>query len=78
MHGKTLPVSFDISDWGQATDPWGNERIAFEAKAKIDRRKFGLKWNKGLKKVGGLTIGNEVHLNLNVEAIKIKPKKKTK
>lgn len=72
LHGTTLPVTFKIIDWGgTAIDPWNNTRLAFEAVAKIDRTKFGLKWNKGLKKAAGLMVGNTVAINLEIEAIKV-------
>ncbi len=79
MRGKTKNIKLKITDWGgTAVDPWGNHRIAFEAEGKIDRRKFGLTWNKGLKKVGGLTVGNEVRLLIQVEGIKKDEPKKAK
>jgi len=72
IHGITLPVTLKIEEWGgTVTDPWKNKRLAFEAKGEIDRRKFGLTWNKGLEKVAGLMVGNEVILQLEVEAIKM-------
>ena len=37
---------------------------------KIDRRDFGLTWNVALE-AGGLTVGNEIKINIEVEAIKV-------
>ena len=53
-----------------AKDPWGNEKIGFEASGEIDRRDFGLTWNKGLKKVGGFFVGNMVKFDLQIQANK--------
>lgn len=72
IHGITKTVTLDIEEWGgKAEDAWGNQRIAFEATGKIDRRDFGLTWNKGLKKVAGLTVGNDVTFVLDIQGIKI-------
>ena len=72
IHGITKTVTLDIEEWGgKAEDAWGNQRIAFEATGKIDRRDFGLTWNKGLKKVAGLTVGNDVTFILEIQGIKI-------
>ena len=72
IHGITKTVTLDIEEWGgKAEDAWGNQRIAFEATGKIDRRDFGLTWIKGLKKVAGLTVGNDVSFILEIQGIKI-------
>ena len=73
MHGVTRPVVLEIVDWGGvAVDPWGNEKLAFEAQGKLDRTDFGLKWNKPLSQAAGVLVGNEVKLIIYVEAIKVK------
>lgn len=72
LRGITKVVTLDIEEWGgKAEDAWGNQRIAFEATGKIDRRDFGLTWNKGLEKVAGLTVGNDVVFILEIQGIKI-------
>lgn len=72
IHGITKTVKLDIEEWGgQAEDAWGNQRIAFEATGKIDRRDFGLTWNKGLKKVAGMMVGNDVTFILEIQGMKI-------
>lgn len=72
IHGITDTVTLDIDEWGgKAEDAWGNQRFAFEATGKIDRRKFGLTWNKGLKKMAGLTVGNDVTFVLEIQGIKV-------
>ncbi|MBT6324978.1 MAG: polyisoprenoid-binding protein [Bdellovibrionales bacterium] len=72
IHGITKSITLDVEEWGgKAEDAWGNQRIAFEATGKIDRRDFGLTWNKGLKKVAGLTVGNDVTFILEIQVIKV-------
>ncbi len=65
----TRPVVLEASFEGRAKDPWGNERIGFTATTRFDRRDFGLQWNVPLE-AGGLLVGNEVRVNLEVEAIR--------
>jgi len=69
IKGITKPVTLSVEYLGSAVDPWGNERVAFNAHGTIDRRDFGLTWNKVLE-TGGLLVGNEVRIILEVEAIK--------
>jgi len=61
----TLDVEFD----GRTKDPWGGERVGFSANGKIDRRDFGLTWNQALE-AGGVVVGNEIKLSLEIQAIK--------
>lgn len=73
LRGVKKTITLEVEEWGGvAEDPWGNKKLAFEASGEIDRREYGLTWNKGLKKVGGLTVGNEVKLILEVQGLKVK------
>jgi polyisoprenoid-binding protein YceI len=60
-----LPVTF----LGAAKDPWGNERMGFEAELAINRKDFGLTWNAALE-TGGILVGDEVTITLDVEFVK--------
>jgi polyisoprenoid-binding protein YceI len=68
IHGVTRRVSFDASFLGKAKDPWGNERIAFEAEATINRKDYGLTWNAALE-TGGFLVGDEVRITVSVQAV---------
>ena len=68
IRGVTRPVVLDTTFEGRRSDPWGNERIGFEAHTKINRKDFGLAWNQALE-TGGVVVGDEVKIELNVEAI---------
>jgi polyisoprenoid-binding protein YceI len=68
IHGVARSVSFDVSFLGKAKDPWGNERIAFEAETTVNRRDFGLTWNAALE-TGGFLVGDEVKIALSVQAV---------
>lgn len=66
----TREVTLDVQFEGRTKDPWGGERAGFSAQGKIDRRDFGLTWNV-LLEGGGLTVGNDIKINIEVEAVKV-------
>jgi polyisoprenoid-binding protein YceI len=69
IRGTTREVKLSVEEEGKAKDPWGGDRIAFSATAKIDRRDFGLTWNQALE-AGGVLVANEIKLILDVQAVK--------
>jgi len=71
INGVTKQVELDAEYGGKATDPMGNERTAFTAETGIDRKDYGITWNKTLDS-GGLVVGDEVKIELEVEGIKKK------
>jgi polyisoprenoid-binding protein YceI len=70
IHGVTKPVTFAVEGpTPPGKDPWGNTRIGLEATGKINRKDFGLGWNAALE-TGGVLVGEEVAITLDVEFIK--------
>lgn len=70
LHGVTRPVVLDVEGPSQAIkDPMGNVRRGASASAKIDRREFGLTWNKAIE-AGGVAVGDEVVISIEVEFVK--------
>jgi polyisoprenoid-binding protein YceI len=67
IHGVSRPVVLDVSFLGKGKDPGGHERAGFHATTTINRKDFGLTWNKALES-GGLLVGDEVTIDLDVEA----------
>jgi polyisoprenoid-binding protein YceI len=67
MHGMTRPVTLDVTYNGSTKDPWGNTQIGFEATGKVNRKDFGLKWNKALE-TGGFVVGEDVIIEIAGEA----------
>lgn len=66
----TREVVLEVADFSQTViDPWGNTRRGATATTKVDRKDFGLTWNKALE-AGGVVVGDEVHVTLEVELIK--------
>lgn len=56
---------------GVTKDPWGNIRAGFTAEGKLNRKDFGMNWNKTLDN-GGLVVGDEIAIKLDIECIKAK------
>jgi polyisoprenoid-binding protein YceI len=69
IHGVTRQVTFAVEGPTPAMkDPWGNTRIAISATTKINRKDFGLTWNAALE-TGGILVGEEVTITLDVEFV---------
>jgi polyisoprenoid-binding protein YceI len=66
----TKEMTLDVEFEGRNKDPWGGERVGFNASGKIDRRDFGLTWNQALE-TGGVLVGNDIKINIDVQAIKV-------
>lgn len=66
----TREVTLDVEFEGRNRDPWGGDRVGFTASGKIDRRDFGLVWNQALE-TGGVLVGNDLRINIEVQAVKI-------
>jgi polyisoprenoid-binding protein YceI len=70
IRGVTRKVVFSVEGPTPAKkDPWGNTRIGVSATTKINRKDFGLTWNAALE-TGGILVGDEVAITLEVEFIK--------
>jgi polyisoprenoid-binding protein YceI len=68
MHGVTKEVRLESSFGGEMKDPWGNRRLSFSAKTRLNRKDFGLNWNAALES-GGFLVGDDVDVDIEVEAI---------
>ena len=70
LHGITKEVVLNVEPISkESKDPWGNIRRGTAATTKIDRKDFGLTWNKGLE-TGGVLVGDEITISLEIEMIK--------
>ncbi len=63
LHGKTMPLSLEITKIGEGKDPWGGYRVGFEATTSFNRYDFGIDKNLGPK-------SNRVDLSLHIEGVK--------
>jgi polyisoprenoid-binding protein YceI len=70
IRGVTRPVTFAVEGpSAPAKDPWGNTRIGLSATTKINRKDFGLTWNAALE-TGGILVGDEVTITLDIQFVK--------
>jgi polyisoprenoid-binding protein YceI len=70
LHGVTKEVVLTVEDVSkEAKDPWGGSRVGATIKGKIKRSDFGLTYNAPLE-TGGLVIGDEVKLELDIQFVK--------
>ncbi|MFY9143001.1 YceI family protein [Sulfuricurvum sp.] len=68
IRGITKKVTLDIDMGGVVEDPWGNQRSGFVLTGSINRKDYGLNWNKAIE-AGGVVVGEEVKLVIEVEGI---------
>ncbi len=70
MHGVTREVVLDVQGLDKSfKDPWGNIKRGASATTKINRKDFGLVWNKAME-TGGVMVGDEVNIALEIELLK--------
>jgi polyisoprenoid-binding protein YceI len=68
IRGVTKQITLPVTHLGKAKDPWGNEKIGFEAETTLNRKDFGLTWNAALE-TGGFLVGDDVKVMLSVQAV---------
>jgi polyisoprenoid-binding protein YceI len=71
MHGVSREVALEAEFLGSGKDPWGNLRYGFHAHTKLNRKDFGMAWNEVIE-AGGLLVGDEVEISLDIEAVPAK------
>jgi len=70
IHGVTRSVAFAVEGpTAPGKDPWGNTRIGISATTKINRKDYGLTWNAALE-TGGILVGEEITITLDVQFVK--------
>ncbi|MBI4810293.1 MAG: polyisoprenoid-binding protein [Ignavibacteriales bacterium] len=71
IHGIAKPITLETKYNGTMTDPWGNIRTGFKATTTVNRKEFGIVYNQTLE-TGGLLLGEDVDVTINVELTKEK------
>lgn len=71
MRGVTKRVTLPVEFLGFQKDPWGNERAGFSLETTLNRKDYGINWNKALDN-GGFLVGDDVKVSINLETL---PKK---
>jgi polyisoprenoid-binding protein YceI len=75
IHGVTKEVAFDVTGPSpEMKTPFGTIAVGAEAKAKINRKDFGLNWNKALE-AGGVLVSEDVNIDISLELSKKPPLK---
>jgi polyisoprenoid-binding protein YceI len=70
IHGVTREVTLAVEGpTPEVKDPWGGYRIGATAETKIHRKDFGLIWNMALE-AGGVVVGDEVKISIEIEAMR--------
>lgn len=70
MHGVTKEVAMDVEGPSQVIkDEKGNEHVGASAHTKVNRKDFGIEYNH-LLEAGGVAIGEDVDITLDVEMLK--------
>ena len=72
MHGVEKEVTLAAEHLGTGKDPWGNVRSSFHAETKVNRKDFGMTWNEAIE-AGGVLVGDEIDIMLDIEALPEKP-----
>jgi polyisoprenoid-binding protein YceI len=73
LKGVTKQVALPFTITGAIKDAQGNTRFGINAQTKINRRDYGITYGNAMEN-GGLDVGNEVTINLQLEAMKPAPK----
>ncbi|MDY7233021.1 YceI family protein [Hyalangium rubrum] len=73
LHGVTKPVVLDVEGpTPEVKSPFGDTRIGASATTTLNRKDFGLNWNKAIE-TGGVVVGDEVRVSIDLEGVKKAP-----
>lgn len=73
MRGVSKKVTLPVTFTGEVKDPWGNTKAGFETATTLDRKDYGIVWNKAVDN-GGVILGDDVEIEINLETQKQAPK----
>ena len=68
MHGVSKKVTLPVTYGGQVK-VGGSTRAGFQTETTLDRKDYGIIWNKALD-AGGAMLGDDVSVSINLEALK--------
>jgi len=69
MHGVSKIITLAVKYLGEVKDPWGNTKAGYELTTTLNRKDYGISWNKALD-AGGFILGDDVEVSINLEAAK--------
>lgn len=72
IRGVTKTVTLPVTFLGKVRDPWGNDKAGFALETTINRKDYGIVWNAALDN-GGVVLGDDVKIAINLETQQQKP-----
>jgi polyisoprenoid-binding protein YceI len=69
MRGVTKELRLPVTLSKPIKDPWGAMRVGLEAKTKLNRKDYGIRYN-DLLESGIPAVGDEIEIEINAEATK--------
>jgi polyisoprenoid-binding protein YceI len=72
LHGVTKDVTVQVNATGFVSDKAFGDRAGFDVSTTLNRKDFGITWNKTLD-TGGLAVGDDVKVQITLEAVKKAP-----
>lgn len=67
MRGVTKPITLAVTTLGLIDHPKMGKKAGFTATGTVNRQDFGVSWG-GMLEGGGLMVGNDVSLDIEIEA----------
>src|ERR1700737_4475669 len=69
MHGVAKTITVPVEFLGFIKDPRGNQRAGFSPHTTLNRKDYGITWNRPLD-AGGTLLSDDVDITVNIEAAK--------
>jgi polyisoprenoid-binding protein YceI len=69
IRGVTKRITIPVSFLGFLKDPRGNEKAGFEIETVLNRKDFGIVWNRNLDE-GGVLLGDDVKVSISLQMAK--------
>jgi polyisoprenoid-binding protein YceI len=69
MHGVSKDITLPVTYLGTVKDPFGSTRAGFGLETTLDRKDYGIVWNKAIDN-GGVMLGDDVKIAINLESVK--------
>jgi polyisoprenoid-binding protein YceI len=77
LHGVTKGVVLSVESGGVVPDRDGRARVAFMVRTTLNRKDYGISWNKALDQ-GALLVGDDIEITVNLEASRQAPMARSK
>ncbi|HYM62621.1 MAG TPA: YceI family protein [Thermoanaerobaculia bacterium] len=68
MHGVAKTITLPVTSLGSVKDHQGNSHAGFETHITLNRKDYGINWNRALD-TGGFMLGDDVDVTINIESV---------